>query len=139
MVTFHDWDAWVDPRYPVTGPRADWTRIDTAVPHYTAAVNLIDGDPGEYVYNIPPYLRAIHLDYLTHRPQPDGSSGYSIGYNFAVDWLGGIWRLRGWDIRCAANKGHNDHAYAILCLVDGADPVTNEAAAAIRWLVAEGE
>ncbi len=142
-VTYHPSAVWATAE-PVTGPPLPWATIDTDSVHYTAALNLIDGDLGEFVYNIPPYLRAIHRDYLNNRPQFNSagvktSSGYSIGYNFAVDWLGGVWELRGWDIRCAANAGHNDHTVAILCLVDGADALTDEALASIRWIVAETE
>lgn len=138
-LTLHDWDNWVPPGPAVTGPAMTWADNTTMALHYTAAVNLIDGDLGEFQYNIPPYLRAIHLDYLLHRPQANGATGYSIGYNWAVDWLGGIWRLRGWDIKCAANKGWNDQTFACLCLVDGADPLTDEALRSVRYLHWKGE
>ena len=125
---------WQDPKLPVTGPAIDWTRIDTVVIHYTAADDLIDGDPGEHAENLPGYLRAIQRDYMTHRVPP-----YSIGYNAAVDWLGGSWQLRGYDLKCAANKGHNEHTWAILMLVDGNDMATEYAAAEVRRLIAQAE
>lgn len=128
----HPRAEWQDPKLPVVGPAIDWTRIDTAVPHYTAADNLIDGDPGEHANNLPGYLRAIQRDYQLNR-------GYSIGYNVAVDWLGGSWELRGDTIKCAANKGHNEHTFAILVLVDGNDMATEYAAAEIRRLIGEAE
>jgi hypothetical protein len=129
----HGRSTWVDPRYPVTGSRAvDWPRIDTTVIHYTADDDLIDGDPGEHADDLPGYLRAIQRDYTTRR-------GYSIGYNFAVDWLGAAWELRGFDYRCAANAGHNDHTLAILMLVDGGDQATVYAVGAVRELVGSFE
>lgn len=126
----------------MTGPALPWATIDTNSCHYTAAVNLIDGDPGEYATNIPAYLRAIHHDYLNNRPQPSGAKGYSIGYNFAIDWLGGIWELRGFDIKCAANATYkdvvwNNRTVAILFLVDGKDGMTDLALEAARYIVAE--
>lgn len=122
--------AWVDPLYPVTGPALPWTKIDTIAPHYTAAVNLIDGDLGEFQYNIPPYLRAIQRDYLNRDPV-----GYSIGYNWAIDWLGGIWECRGWNIKSAAQGFPlNDNVVAVLLLVDGNDAPTLEAQASFRFL-----
>jgi hypothetical protein len=130
VATVHPRSSWVDPRYPVTGPATNWGRIDTAVIHYTAADNLIDGDPGEHASNLPAYIRSIQKSYETNR-------GYSIGYWWAVDWLGGVWQLRGWDIKSAANATHNEHTAPILVLVDGADAATDEATKSIRALVAE--
>jgi hypothetical protein len=130
VATVHPRSSWVDPRYPVTGPATNWTRIDTVVIHYTAADNLIDGDPGEHASGLPAYIRSIQRDYETRR-------GYSIGYWWAVDWLGGVWQLRGWEIKSAANATHNEHTAPILVLVDGADTATPAACASIRALVAE--
>ena len=128
----HQREAWQDPRMPVTGPAFQPARVEAVVIHYTAADNLIDGDPGEHASNLPAYLRAMQRDYVTNR-------GYSVGYNVAVDWLGGSWEIRGVDFRCAANKGHNERTFAILVLVDGNDMATTQASAAIRRLVAEVE
>ncbi len=128
----HDRSSWQDPKVPVAGPAFIPTRVDSAIVHYTAADDLIDGDPGESADDLPAYLRAIQRDYVTSR-------GYSIGYNVAVDWLGGSWELRGTDFRCAANKGHNEHTFAILVLVDGNDMATPQAAAEIRRIVGELE
>jgi hypothetical protein len=130
VATVHPRSSWVDPRYPVTGPATNWGRIDTAVIHYTAADNLIDGDPGEHASNLPAYIRSIQRSYETNR-------GYSIGYWWAVDWLGGVWQLRGWDIKSAANATHNEHTAPILVLVDAADAATDAATESIRCLVAE--
>jgi hypothetical protein len=134
VATVHPRSSWVDPRYPVTGPATNWGRVDTAVIHYTAADNLIDGDPGEHASNLPAYIRSINKAYWT-----DPKRGYAIGYWWAVDWLGGVWQLRGWDIKSAANATHNEHTAPILVLVDGNDGATPKAAASIRALVAETE
>lgn len=124
---------------PVTGPAIRWADFDTVVAHYTAAPNLIDGDPGEQWGLLPQYLRSIHHDYLHNRPQPDGSPGYSIGYCVAVDARGEAWELRGFDIKPAATKGHNDHAWPILLLVDGQDAATPEAVETVRELVTRAQ
>lgn len=130
-VTFHQRVSWQDPRYPVTGPALSWgSRIDTTPLHYTAADDLIDGDPGESAEDLPAYLRAMQRSYVTVRK-------YSLGYNFAVDWIGGVWEIRGFDIACAANRGWNHRSVAILCLVDGQDPMTPEAVESVRRLLAE--
>lgn len=141
-VTINAVTAWVDPQRPVTGPPIDWTQIDTFVVHYTAANNLIDGDPGENWAGIPQYLRSIQLDYLTNRPQYNSAgvktaSGYSIGYHFAIDQRGVVWTLRGWDIRSAANVDHNQRTFTVLFLVDGNDEATPAAVAAAKYLLAE--
>jgi hypothetical protein len=128
-VTFHSRLAWVSPAYPVDGPRFDPSGVDTFVVHYTADNDLPDGDPGEDVEDIPGYLRGIQRYYETQR-------GYSIGYNYAVDWLGGVWQLRGVDFRCAANRGWNERSIAVLQLVDGQDPMTPAALEATRRLLA---
>lgn len=142
--TVHLRAAWEDPNLPVNDPpeyvppRQDWSRITTGVAHYTAAVNLPDGDLGEFEYNIPPYLRAIQRDYRTNK-------GFSIGYLWAVDWLGGAWQLRGWEWRAAANLGRlaqpvntaNYWTIPVLYLVDGNDPMTDEALATGRAIYRE--
>lgn len=124
--------AWVPPAPPITGPAANWSTIDTVVIHYTAADDLIDGDPGENADGLDDYMRAMQSSYVRTR-------GYSLGYNVAVDYRGHTWEIRGWDIRCAANKGHNDHTFAILMLVDGADPANPAQVAAANALIAEAQ
>jgi hypothetical protein len=128
----HTRASWQDPRKPVTGPLMVWRNVDTIAIHYTAADNLIDGDPGEHASNLPAYMRSMQSAYLSSR-------GYSLGYNVSVDWLGGSWEIRGVDIRCAANKGWNERTFAILMLVDGDDMATTHAAAEVRRIVAECE
>ena len=128
--TVHERSVWQDPRYPVFGPVDDPLDNDTVVIHYTGADDLIDGDPGEFAHQLPQYLRNMQYSYVTNR-------GYSVGYSFAVDWLGGVWQLRGWEFQSAANRGHNGHTVPVLMLVDGADEATPEAAASVRSLVVE--
>ncbi|MCB0967948.1 MAG: N-acetylmuramoyl-L-alanine amidase [Ilumatobacter sp.] len=130
VATFHRREAWQDPSLPVTGPSPTLEQWDTFPLHYTAADDLIDGDPGEHAEDLPAYLRAIQRDYKKNR-------GYSIGYGFAVDWLGGVWELRGYDIKNAANLNWNTRTGPVLCLVDGADPLTAEALWSVRALYRE--
>lgn len=125
-------EAWQDPRYPVFGPADTASNNDTIVIHYTAADDLIDGDPGEHAEDLPQYMRNMQYSYVTNR-------GYSLGYLFAVDWLGGIWQIRGWEYQSAANSAHNEHTWPILVLVDGADAATPEAVRSIQLIGYEAE
>lgn len=100
--------------------------------HYTAADDLIDGDPGEHADQLDEYMRAMQKSYVDQR-------GYSLGYCVAIDWLGGSWEVRGWDIRSAANRDHNEHTWPILMLVDGNDKATDHAVAAVNSLIYQAE
>lgn len=123
---------WVKVTEPVKGPAPfPWDTADRIAIHYTAALNLIDGDPGENWAGIPAYLRAIHHDYLTSPER-----GYSIGYGIAVDQRGETWQLRGVTWRNAANLNWNHRTLAILCLVDAADELRPPAVEAVRSIVA---
>ena len=117
------------PTPAIDGPPIDWGQIDTIVGHYTAALDLPDGDPGEHADQLDDFLRGINKHYL--------AKGYSFAYNFIFDWLGGVWEGRGFDIKNAANKGWNTRSVSYLVLVDGQDGTTPEAAAAIRAMRAE--
>lgn len=117
--------------YPIVGPAQDPRRVWTPLAHYTAAIDLPDGDLGEFDYQIGPFLRAVNRDYWENR---DGSGittcgtfkpGYAIGYSFATDWLGGAWELRGFDIFPAATGVHNSYTFPILFLTDLADGATD--------------
>jgi|GEM_PF-4765945 len=100
--------AWVDPKYPVTGPAVNLANIDSIVIHYPGV------DPGALNLDNPvQVLRNTHLFYL--------GKGYSIGYNFAT-FPSGRYELRGFDIKNAANVNHNDHTLSINVMVNGADP-----------------
>ena len=128
--TVHPRSAWVDPNYPIDGPFDLQSDNDTCVIHYTAADDLIDGDPGEHAEDLPQFFRNMQKSYEDRR-------GYSVGYSWAVDWLGGVWQLRGWEFQSAANLGHNSHTVPILVLVDGQDGTTPEAAKSVRNIVRE--
>jgi hypothetical protein len=136
--TVHDRTAWVDPLYPISGLPALWDQVTAGVAHYTAADDLIDGDPGEHADDLPGYLRAMNRNYWTVR-------GYALGYWFAVDWLGGVWRIRGWEYRSAANAGKltgsnaNPWTAPVLYLVDGDDRLTAEAARSGRMIYREAD
>ncbi len=116
--------------YPIVGPAQQPKNITTPLIHYTAAVNLPDGDMGEFEYQIGPYLRAINKDYWDNRKGTGITTcgmfkpGYAIGYLFAVDWLGGGWELRGFDIFPAATADHNSYTFPILFLTDLHDPAS---------------
>lgn len=124
--------------YPIIGPAWDISRVWTPLAHYTAAIDLPDGDLDEFQYQIIPYLKAVNKDYWDHR---DGSGittcgthkpGYAIGYSFAVDWLGGATELRGFDILPAATSGHNTYTFPILFLTDINDGASDLALATAR-------
>lgn len=101
--------------------------------HYTSAINLPDGDPGEILNGIDG-IRALlarsHFDYLTNRTGgnyrrlSDGKvfPGYPLGYSVAIDWLGGVWEINGFSYTPAATSGWNNRALAVLMLTDRADP-----------------
>lgn len=136
--TVHARTSWQDPAKPITGPLCIWSQIRAQIAHYTADDNLIDGDPGEHATNLPAYLRQIQASYIASR-------GYSVGYWWAVDWLGGAWQLRGWEFKSAANLGRkvgskaNNWTAPILYLVDGSDRLTVEAARTGRAIGVEIE
>lgn len=132
VATYHRRESWVDRRYPILGPAANMAAVDTAVIHYTGADDLIDGDPGEHAENLPAYFRAMQRNYVDSR-------GYSLGYWFGVDWLGGVWQVRGWEYRSAANAGHNLSTCPILVLVDGNDMATAAAVRSVQAIIAEGQ
>jgi hypothetical protein len=105
------------------------TRIAT---HYTAAIDLPDGDPGEIldgIDGIRRLLAAAHNDYLRNRTGggytriSDGAffPGYPLGYSFAFDWLGSVWEINGFDYLPAATSGWNSSTLAFLMLTDRAD------------------
>jgi hypothetical protein len=77
-------------------------------------------------------LRSIQRDYVTNRH-------YSIGYNWAIDKTGQVWECRGFKIKCAANVKCNDWTMAILCLVDGSQPMNAAMVASFKALGAEAE
>ena len=130
---FHPREAWQDPAWPVVGPPANQAAIDTAVIHYTAASK------------IPADLFRFHRDmqYAYAKPKAQGGRGYSLGYRHSVV-SGGVrdgevFQIRGFDIKSAANAGHNEHTEPILVLVDGDDPATPAAVRSVRAIIAESQ
>lgn len=116
--------AWQNPNQPVVGPAMSLRSVTMLPAHYTGAAT-VPSDTASY-------LRAIQNDYTVNR-------GYSIGYNFAVDRAGQAWECRGFDIKCAANKGMNDVTIAILCLVNGAAAMSPVMVDTFRQLGAEAQ
>jgi hypothetical protein len=114
--------------------------VDLAVAHYSGSERTPDGDPGEDPSLIIPWLRAIQRDYYTNRTggnyvrKSDGRlfPGYPIGYSFAVDWLGGVWELRGFEFLPAATLEHNTHTIPVIFITDGATPASDLALASAR-------
>ena len=124
MVAIRPRGDWQNPAQPVVGPTMVLSTVTMLPAHYTAASTVPDDTAA--------YLRAIQNDYTVNR-------GYSIGYNFAVDQAGVCWECRGFDIKCAANKGMNEVTIAVLCLVDGADAMNPAMVTTFRELGAEAE
>lgn len=115
VATVHPREDWNKSGYSIDGPVQAPTAIWRPVIHYSAAINVPDGDLGEFEQQIGPWLTAVQRDYEVNR-------GYSVGYLWAVDWLGGVWELRGFDFAPAANAGHNYYTAPILFITDRDDP-----------------
>jgi hypothetical protein len=111
--------AWEDPAIPVTGPVPIKSKITTIPAHYTAMAVVPS--------NTKVVLRSIQRDYKLNR-------GYSIGYNFAIDKTGAVYECRGLKIKCAANVKCNDWTMAVLCLVDGSQPMNAKMVASFKEL-----
>lgn len=128
--TFHRREVWQEPHMPVTGPRITWPTIDIVAVHYPwaepTAGSLDD------ILKVTQFLRRTQADYVLRR-------GFSIGYNFHVDWLGGVWESRGFDIRCAANRTVNPRTIAVQLLVDWDGAATDLALASLRAIHLEVE
>ena len=136
--TLHERSFWEEVGYRMVGdfdrnpPSQRPTEITTGICHYTSAINLPDGDPGESWMDIKQKLRDTQRDYLTNRVGGGYTRlsdnrffpGYSVGYLFAVDWLGGAWELRGFEFMSAANSQDNTWTAPILFITDGQDPGT---------------
>ena len=122
----HPRTEWQDPAMPVVkGPAMRLSEMTMLPAHYTAMAAVVPDATA-------PYLRSIQRDYTRNR-------GYSIGYNFAVDHDGQAWECRGFDIRCAANRGVNETTIAVLCLVDGSRPMNAAMVATFTALGAEAQ
>ena len=138
-------ESLTDPCYPMTGPAQDLSLVYQPVVHYSSAIDLPDGDIGEFEYQVGPYLAATNRDYWRNRDSGGSPKvicgrtlpGYAVGYLFAVDWLGGAWELRGFDIRAAANAPTNAWTFPILMLTDRVDPASPLAVATARAIFRE--
>lgn len=125
-------EAWQTKTQPITGPKANPSAWTMGAIHYPGADNIPDGD--DWDIPVAQHLRNGQTYYLQSR-------GYSYGYNWVVDWLGGVWECRGWDIKSAATAGHNDYTISINVLVDGkgehAQRCTAEQARSVRAVFRE--
>lgn len=129
VASFHRREDWQDPNLPVKGPASTLEQVDTFPLHYTAAATMPTGVNPTMVANV---LRAMQRDYSTNR-------NYSLGYGFAVDQAGGVWEIRGFDIKSAANRDWNHRTIPVVCLVSGAGPLSEAARHSVRALYAEAE
>jgi len=139
VTTYHPRSAWQENGFRM---ESDFTSVPGSyqasvirlgVCHYSSAMDLPDGDIEEFDYQIVPWLRASQRDYYNRHEgsgytrKSDGRffPGYPLGYSFAVDWLGGVWELRGFTYRPAATSGHNHYTLPILMITDRYDPATD--------------
>lgn len=132
--TVHRRSVWQRPNRPISGPRQEPRDIRTAVAHHPGCSHCIPLD----TLGIPDWLR--RNDDSWHQRQP---TGYSLGYLWAVDWLGGAWEIRGFDYRSAANLGRKVDGNAnywtapIQFIVRAGEPATHYAWATARAIWAE--
>lgn len=119
-------DRWEEDENPVTGPAFEPDRIDWVTLHYPYMSRV--PTPKWYAAT----LRAMQRDWLRR--------GYSLGYNVVVFPCGQVWEIRGTEFRCAANGIQtfetNHTSLAILLIVAGDDPATDEQVRAVRKIVA---
>ena len=114
---YHPRESWEDPNCTIASGRPPAQlpyQITTGVVHYSAATDPPDDDAG-----IAQWLRNIQRDYLVNR-------GYSIGYLFCVDQRGGVWELRGFTYKAAANSPTNDWTAPVLFNTGIGEPATPE-------------
>ncbi len=129
----HRRPTWLPPEaWPPGSPVFDWTPIQLFVVHWPGSDGAIDGDPGEASDRLDDWLRSVQRFYRDVR-------GYNIGYNMAVDYLGGSWELRGEEFKCAANAGLNDIAIACIVMTDLDGKITPQAIAAVQRMYAQAK
>lgn len=122
---YHSREEWQLPGEPVKGPGmpVNWSTIIDSVLHY----------PGSNVSsNTVTALRNMQSSYLRLR-------GYSLGYNFAIPMIGGVWEIRGLDILSAATGGYNPYSIATIFLNPGTTPLTDAQIDTYVWLHREME
>jgi len=78
-------------------------------------------------------MRALQLD------AQSTARGYTdFEYSFAIDPAGRIFEGRGWEFQQAATLHNNAHTWSVVYLGGPDTPLTDEAKAALLWLVQEG-
>lgn len=128
-----DWEPGnyeMDTDFHRTPSALQFDRVDRIATHYTAALDISDGDPGETQDQVRQLMANITVSYYNNKKNggyqrlADGKwfPGFPFGYSFAVDHWGAVWVGRGWDFIPAATGGHNTHTIAILMLTDLKDP-----------------
>lgn len=112
MTPLHPRSDWVDPKYPVQGPSCSLNKVEYITLHWPGG----RVSPGPGLWN--PHETVVDLQ--SEQMNYVHSRGYSIGYNFCVDYIGHRWILRGFEMRCAANggAGSNTKGLAIQLKVD---------------------
>lgn len=116
---------------PFAAPPGDMAAVRVGVIHYAAAesIPVEVEDVAGWLYNIHRWSLARH--------------GWSLVYGWAVDWLGGVWEIRGFDHRNAANLGRhvggtaNRWTASILMITAGDAPATQLAIRSARAILAE--
>lgn len=140
--TIHRRWSWQPVFAPITGPSILWGEVSEGTAHHPGVDEVPSGDIHEHADDVRAFLVAAQLDYHRNR-------GYSLGYSWAVDWLGGAWEIRGWDLRAAANPGRkrnpdelpslnaNRWTIPVLYIVDNGEGPTVEACATGRAIYRE--
>lgn len=141
--TVHARETWVETCYPMQGPRQVMANVHQPVIHYSSALNLPDGDIGEFEWQVLNYIRASNRDYWLNRKSTGITvcgkflPGYALGYMFWVDWLGGVWEVRGFDLKAAANAPTNDWTFPVMMVTDRYDKASELAWASARAIFRE--
>lgn len=121
------WDyprsAWLPAGSRWDGPPFQPRAVTTVVIHYQGS----DSAPND----VRVWARNVHQMTL-NKPSP-----YVFMYSAAVDRDGRILQGRGFDLRNAANKNHNEYTFAICLLIPGKQPASDRQVAAVRRLVGE--
>lgn len=151
VATVHERSVWEPVDYQMASsftrqpPAIDLDGITHPAIHYPGVNEVPDGDLGEFDYQIGPWLANVQRWYYeskrgggyTRRSDGRWFPGYPIGYSFGVDWLGGVWELRGFDYRPAATYRHNSYTCAVFIIVDAGEPATDLAWRSVRAIERE--